>query len=309
MKKPELLITAGSVEDVLHYIEAGADAVCIGQQRYGMRLPGSFSLAEIKSATDAAHAHQAKVYVVMNNVMHNEILPELPDYLIQLQHLQADAVVFGDPALLIAARQANVKLAMHWNPEMTATNYASTNYWASKGATRVVVARELNLEQILEIKANVHIEVQVQVHGMTNIFHSKRNMVSNYRMHQGNQVSAETVALDQGLFLIEEERKDGKFPIFEDSNGTHIMSCEDICLLENLHELMEGQIDSFKIEGLLKSRAYNTAVIRAYRQAIEAYAGHTDDYHFDAQWLEPIEALQPADRPLSFGFLYKEQVY
>jgi putative protease len=198
---------------------------------------------------------------------------------------------------------------MHWNPEMTATNYAATNYWAAKGAARVVVARELNLEQILEIKAKVQIEVQVQAHGMTNIFHSKRSMVSNYRMHQGIQASPDKVALDQGLFLIEEERKDGKFPIFEDSNGTHIMSSEDICLLENLHELMEGQIDSFKIEGLLKSRAYNTAVIRAYRQAIEAYAKNPNDYRFDAQWLEPIEALQPVDRPLSFGFFYKQQVY
>jgi putative protease len=211
--------------------------------------------------------------------------------------------------VLIAARQANVKLPMHWNPEMTATNYASANYWANKGATRVVAARELNMEQILEIKRNVAMEVQIQVHGMTNIFHSKRKMVSNYRLHQGKDFVEEEVALDQGLFLVEEERKDGKFPIYEDRNGTHIMSCEDICMLENLHELMDGHIDSFKIEGLLKTTAYNEAVVRSYRQAIDAYAAGPTDYGFDPQWLEAIEQLQPEDRPLSYGFFYKEQVY
>jgi putative protease len=309
VEKPELVVTAGSIEEVRAFIQAGANAVCIGHARYGMRLPGSFTEDELEQAIQEAHAQSTKVYIVMNNVMHNEVLAELPNYLKQLHKFRADAVVFGDPAILIAARQAEVPIVMHWNPEMTATNYASANYWAGKGATRVVVARELNMEQVLEMKLNVDIEVQVQVHGMTNIFHSKRNMVSNYRAHQGQDASKHPYTLDQGLFLIEEERKDGKFPIFEDENGTHIMSSEDICMLENLHELMEGQIDSFKIECLQKTMVYNEVVISAYRQAIDAYSQNPMEYSFNPNWLETIEQLQPQDRPLSFGFFYKEQVY
>jgi putative protease len=309
VNKPELLVTAGSIQELRQLIGAGADAVCIGHARYGMRLPGGFDLEELRQAIEAAHSQAAKVYIMMNNIMQNEILAELPDYLKQLQIFGADAVVFGDPALLLAARQAEVSLPLHWNPEMTATNYASANYWAGKGAARVVVARELNMEQILDMKRNAVMEVQVQVHGMTNIFHSKRNMVSNYRAHQGQNYSTDQFALEQGLFLVEEERKDGKFPIFEDENGTHIMSSEDICMLENLHELMEGNIDSFKIEGLQKSVGYNEAVVRAYRKVIDVYMANPMEYNFDPAWLEPIEQLQPQDRPLSFGFFYKEQVY
>jgi putative protease len=309
VKKPELLVTAGSIEELRQLIKAGADAVCIGHVKYGMRLPGSFALEELNEAIQEAHKLNAKVYVVMNNIMHNDGLAELPDYLKQLQIFGADAVIFGDPALLIAARQAEVSIPLHWNPEMTATNYASANYWEGKGATRVVLARELNMEQVLDMKRNVNMEVQVQVHGITNIFHSKRNMVSNYRAHQGQEYSTEQFVMEQGLFLVEEERKDGKFPIFEDQNGTHIMSAEDICMLENLHELIEGQIDSFKIEGLQKTIAYNAAVVHAYRSAIDAYLLHPAEYVFDPRWLESIEQLQPLDRPLSFGFFYKEQVY
>jgi putative protease len=274
-----------------------------------MRLPGSFTENELEQAIQEAHAQSTKVYIVMNNVMHNEVLAELPNFLKQMHKFGADAVVFGDPAVLVAARQAGVSIPMHWNPEMTATNYASANYWAGKGATRVVVARELNMVQVLEMKLHVDIEVQVQVHGMTNIFHSKRSMVSNYRAHQGHDASSQQFTLDQGLFLVEEERKDGKFPIFEDENGTHIMSSEDICMLENLHELMQGGIDSFKIECLQKTMAYNEVVISAYRQAIDAYSQNPMEYSFKSNWLEMIEQAQPQDRPLSFGFFYKEQVY
>jgi putative protease len=309
VKKPELLVTAGSIEEMRILVQAGASAVSIGHAKYGMRLSGSFSLDELEQAIQEAHEQAVKAYIVMNNVMHNDILVELPVYLKKLQQFGADAVIFGDPALLIAAREAEVSIPLHWNPEMTATNYASANYWARKGATRVVLARELNMEQVLELKDHVDIEVQVQVHGMTNIFHSKRNMVSNYRSHQGKDVPNQSFDLDQGLFLVEEERKDGKFPIFEDENGTHIMSAEDICMLENLHELMEGRIDSFKIEGLQKSIAYNEAVVRAYRQSIDTYMLNPTEYTFNPDWLEEIEKLQPQDRLLSFGFFYKEQVY
>lgn len=306
----ELLTAAGSIEELVAYIEAGADAVQIGEQKYGMRLPGDIRVEELPRAVQAAHERGAKVYVVVNRIMENDVVPELPGYLRKVAQAGADAVVFGDPAVLVAAREAEVSLPLHWNPEMTATNYVTANYWASKGAARAVLARELNMEQVLEFKQNCKAEVQVQVHGMTNIFHSKRRMVSNYFEHQGKQVDREKdAALDRGMYLIEEERQDERYPVYEDDSGTHIMSGDDLCMLENLHELLEGGIDALKIESLMKSVAYNTTAIRSYRKAIDSYLADSEGYEFNPEWLEAIEALQPKDRPLSYGFFYKEQVY
>ena len=138
---------------------------------------------------------------------------------------------------------------------MTSTNYATANYWAKQGATRVVLARELNMEQVLAFKEQAELAVEVQVHGITNIYHSKRELVKNYIEHQGKDAAVQDRSIERGLFLIEHERRDQRYPVYEDSNGTHIMSSEDICMLENLPELMDGQIDSLKIEGLLKSSA------------------------------------------------------
>jgi putative protease len=308
--KYELLATAGSLEELKCLVEAGADAVQIGDPRFGMRLPGNFPVEETAEAVRFAHSHGARVYAVCNNIMDNAVLSELPAYLKLLQEAEIDAVVFGDPAVLIAMKQAGVKLPLHWNAEMTSTNYVTANYWGTKGATRVILARELNMEQVIEFKQQAKIQVQVQVHGMTNIYHSKRTLVSNYYDHQGQDPTDENLGADRKLFLIEEERQDERFPVYEDRNGTHIMSSDDICMAESLHELMEAGLNSFKIEGLLKSIEYNETVVRCYRQIIDAYTADPDGYVFnEEQWLEPIRALQHPERELSFGFYYKEQVY
>ncbi len=308
-RKPELLVTAGSMEEVERLIAAGADAVNIGEHKYGLRLPGEFSPKQIGEAVRFAHEKGAKVYVSVNNIMHNELLSELPDYIKRVSEAGADAIIFGDPAVLVAAKQAAPGLKLHWSAEMTTTNYASANYWAGKGAVRVILARELNMEQILEIKRNVRMEVQVQVHGMTNIYHSKRNLVHSYVEHQGRDAECFERGIDRGLVLVEAERRDQKFPVYEDRNGTHIMSSDDICMIENLHELLERQIDSLKIEGLLKPLQYNETVVSCYREAIEAYCANPEKYEFQPEWLERIKALQDPDRELSYGFFYKEQVY
>jgi putative protease len=309
MKKPELYISAGSMEEAKTYIEAGADAVAVGEHRFGMRLPGEVTADDLNDLIPWAHERGAKVYVMVNKIMDNELLPLLPEYLSRIRQLRADGVVFGDPAVLIAIRQAAPGMPLHWNAEMTSTNYETARYWRTKGATRVVLARELNLEETLEIKNMLpDMEVQVQVHGITNIYHSKRSLVTNYEDHQGSGANA-LKGVQDGLFLIEQERKDERFPLYEDENGTHIMSSDDICMLENLHELMEGHIDSLRIEGLLKSPAYNVAVVRSYRQAIDAYCADPEHYVFQEQWLDAIRELQDPKRELTYGFFYKEQVY
>lgn len=310
VKKPELLVPAGSLEEMARLLAAGADAVQIGEGKYGMRLPGDMTIGEIREAVAVARRQSAKVYVLANNLLDQAVLPELAEYIRAVADAGADALVFGDPAVLLVAREAGVDIPFHWNPEMTATNWQTANYWGRRGAVRAVLARELNMEQVLEFKRRATVEVQVQVHGIANIFHSKRRMVANYFAHQGKSCDQATdAAMEKRLFLIEEERRDERYPIYEDRNGTHIMSADDLCMIENLHELMEGGIDSFKIETLMKPLAYNEVVVRAYRQAIDAYAADPEGYVFQPEWLEAIERVQPEDRPLSYGFFYKEQVY
>ncbi|NBD25973.1 peptidase U32 family protein [Paenibacillus glycinis] len=311
--KPELLIDAASLADMERLIEAGADAFVIGESRYGMRLPGDFDIAGIAEAAKLAHARGTSVYAAVNNVMDNRTVDTLPDYIRALAQAGVDAIVFGDPAVLMAARSAAPGMKLHWNAEMTSTNFATANYWGRRGASRVVLARELNLDQVIAVKANTDMAVQVQVHGMTNIYHSKRPLVHNYFEHQNKDGSVENVPVhgrrEDGLYLIEAERPDERFPIYEDANGTHIMSSDDLCMVENLHELMEANIDSFRIEGLLKSITYNETVVRAYRAAIDAYVMDPQGYAFQDEWLDAIVSLQNPSRELSYGFFYKEQVY
>jgi putative protease len=309
-KKPELLVPAGSLEELKRYFAAGADSALVGEARYGMRLPGDMTPQDIAEAVKVAREYGAKIYVSLNNLMTNDMLEGLPEYVKQLAECGVDAVEFGDPAVLQTVRTVAPQLKLHWNAEMTSTNYATANYWGTKGASRVVLARELNMDEITAMPSKLNIEAEVQVHGMTNIYHSKRRLVHSYMVSQGRPVDPDSnLGMSRGLFLIEAERPDEKFPIFEDVNGTHIMSSDDICILEDLHLLMAAGIDSFKIETLLKPVSYNEVIIASYRNAIEAYSRDPDGYELDESWLEAIREVQDPERELSFGFFYKEQVY
>ncbi|MEF2248293.1 peptidase U32 family protein [Paenibacillus sp. IITD108] len=307
--KPELLCTAASLDEMKVLIEAGADAFVVGEARFGMRLAGEFSIGQMQEAAELAKKHRVKIYAALNNVIDNAALPLLDDYILALQRMQIDGVVFGDPAVLMAVRRMAPDLKLHWNAEMTSTNYSTANYWGKRGASRFVLARELNMEQIVEMKDHTDLEIQVQVHGMTNIYHSKRQLVQSYLDHHNNSDRLPSKAMEQGLYLTESERPGETYPIYEDINGTHIMSSDDICMLENLHELLDAKIDSFKVEGIMKSTAYNEAVVKAYRQVIDLYIASPEAYKFQEEWLEPIKALQDEKRELSFGFFFKEQVY
>ncbi len=308
--EPELLVTAGSVAEVELMLQAGANAVFVGEQQYGMRLPGEMTLERIEESMRTVRDHQAKLYVAVNNIFHNERLDGLSTYLQRLEQIGVDAIAFGDPAVLMTARTAAPHLKLHWNAEMTSTNYITAQYWQKRGSSRFVVARELNMDQVVEMKHKLpDMEVQIQVHGMTNIYHSKRHLLQHYLRHIDKEEQVNEVGMERKLFLIERERQDEKFPLYEDSNGTHIMSSDDVCILEDLKQLLDARIDSFKVEGLLKSAAYNETVVRVYREAIDAYIADPDSYRFKEEWMERIRAVQDPERELSFGFFYKEQMY
>lgn len=309
MKTPELLVTPTSVADIIPLIEAGADAFVVGEQRYALRLAGEFSREDVVRAINFAHQHGKKVYVAMNAIFHNNLVDELPDYVAFVRDAGADAIIFGDPAVLMVAKEVAPEMKLHWNTETTATNWFTCNYWGSKGAKRAVLAREINMDAIVEMKEHAEVELEVQVHGMTCMFQSRRTLIGNYYEYQGKALAIENRQEKKNMFLHDPERNN-KYPIFEDFNGTHIMSPNDICLIDELQEMIEAGIDSFKIDGILKDQSYLVAITKLYRKAIDTCVEDTDAYDdMKDQLLEEAEGLQPANRKLDTGFFFKETVY
>ncbi len=309
LKKPELLVTPTSVNDIQELINAGADAFIIGEQKFGLRLAGEFSREDVKKAVEIAHAAGKKVYVAMNAIFHNEKVDALADYVAFLRDVKVDAIVFGDPAVLMTVREVAPDMKLHWNTETTATNYYTCNYWGRKGAKRAVLAREINMDAIIETKENAEVEIEVQVHGMTCMFQSKRSLLGNYFEYQGKAMEIGNRRLEKDMFLYDKER-DNKYPIFEDENGTHIMSPNDICIIDELQDMVKAGIDSFKIDGILKSPEYIKEVTKLYRKAIDLCVEDPDQYEeVKDELLKEIEAIQPKNRPLDTGFFFKETVY
>ena len=309
MHKPELLVTPKKVEDIMPLIEAGADSFVIGEQKFGLRLAGDFSKEQVKEAIAIAHQHHKKVYVAMNAIFHNDLIDELEEYLTFLNEVKADAVVFGDPAVLMVAREVAPDLKLHWNTETTATNWHTCNYWGRKGAKRAVLARELSMDAIIETKEHAEVEIEVQVHGMTCMFQSKRSLLGNYFEYQGKALKIENRAEKEMMFLYDPER-DNKYPIFEDANGTHIMSPNDMCIIDELSEMIDAGIDSFKIDGVLQTSEYVIEVTKKYRKAIDLCKSNNTEYEeIKDELLAEIEDLQAKNRPLDTGFFFKETVY
>jgi putative protease len=309
MKRPEILVTPLSVEDILPLAEAGADAFVVGEQRYGLRLAGEFNREQVKQAIELAHSKGKKVYVAMNAIFHNEKVDELNSYIRFAAETHADAIIFGDPAVLMAAKEAAPEMKLHWSTETTGTNWYTCNYWGRKGAKRAVLAREINMDSIVEIKENAEVEIEVQVHGMSCMFQSKRTLLGNYYEYQGKMMEVDNRRLKDQMFLHDKERGT-KYPIFEDENGTHIMSPNDICIIDELQDMLEAGVDSFKIDGILKDSDYILAVTKAYREAVDLFLEDPDLYEDKKdELLAAIEDIQPANRPLDTGFYFKETVY
>ena len=305
----ELLVTPKSLNHMKTLIELGADAFVIGEQKFGLRLPGEFNREDVRKAVNLAHEHDKKVYVAVNGIFHNYHLNALENYIEFLHEIRVDRIIFGDPAVVMYVKKQDNPIPLNWDAETIVTNYFQCNYWGGKGAKRAVLARELNLDEILNIKKHANVEIEVQVHGMTCMFQSKRMLLGNYYTFQDRQMKIQRSENDQDLLLYDEEGEN-KYPVFEDYNGTHIMSPNDICLIEELEPFFEANIDSFKIDGILQSEAYINTVTAQYREAIDLYHEDPEAYEDEKFMLiDPIEEIQPEHRPFDEGFLYKQTVY
>lgn len=309
MTRTELLVTPANINHIKELIEVGADAFLIGEQFFGLRLPGEFTVDDIKVARKLTKEHNKKLYVAMNGIFHNDKVDKLAPYLQKMHEIGVDGITFGDPAVIIAGREAGVSIPLHWNTEQTATNYFTANYWGKRGATRAILARELSLDEIVEIKENAKVQIEVQVQGMTCMFQSKRSLLGNYFLFQDKAMKVENRSKNKNMYLHDKERSN-KYPIYEDHNGTHIFSPNDMCMIDELDELLDAEIDSLKIDGILHDPSYVTAVTSYYRQAIDAFYDSRSSYkEVKKELFNKIVEIQPPLRPLDTGFFFKETVY
>lgn len=305
----EIVVTPCTVQHAKDVLHAGADAVVIGEQQFGLRLAGEFSLEDIALVKEYANAHGKKVYVAMNALYHNDRVDALNPYMQKLNELGVDGIYFGDPAVIMAHRETGNQIPLFWNPEQTATNYFTANYWGERGATRAYLARELSMDEMIEIKENAEVEVEVQIHGVTCMFQSKRPLLGHYYLYQEKALPVENRDSAKNKLLYDKER-DNRYPIYEDVNGTHIFSPNDMCMIDELDELLDAEIDAFRIEGNLQTEEYTVVVTGLYREAIDTYLRSPKEYREKKQqWFKTIEALQQAHRPLDTGFFFKESVY
>ena len=305
----ELLVTPKSVKHIEVLIEKGADAFVIGEQKFGLRLAGEFKKEALVEAVTLIHNHRKKAYVAVNGIFHNYHLNALKSYIDFLHEVKVDRIIFGDPAVVMYVNEQENPIPLNWDAEALVTNYFQCNYWGKKGAQRAQLARELSLDEILNIKQHADVEVEVQVHGMTCMFQSKRMLLGNYFTFQERQMKIHRNKVANELLLYDEER-DNKYPVFEDYNGTHIMSPNDICLIEELDQLLAANIDAFKIDGVLQTEEYINVCTEQYREAIDLFKEDPETYDDEKFMLvDPIEAIQPEHRPFDEGFLYKQTVY
>jgi U32 family peptidase len=266
---PELLAPAGNFEKMVTAIHYGADAVYMGGKQFSLRAKaGNFSDEDMAKAVKYAHAHQVKVYVTINILAHNRDFADLDNYLSQLQKANVDGLIIADPGILRRARKCVPQIPVHLSTQANVTNVQAARFWFEQGASRLNLARELSLEEIREVRAEVNGELEIFVHGALCISYSGRCMLSNYMTGRDANQGACAHPCRYSYRLIEEKRPGEYFPVEEDERGTYIFNSKDLCLLEGLPELVASGADSLKIEGRMKSIFYVGGVTRIYRAAL-----------------------------------------
>ncbi len=302
MKKPELLAPAGDMEKLKAAVVYGADAVYLGGKRFGLRMGAeNFDYAEMKRAVEFAHERGVKVYVTVNVFAHNRDLDNLPGYLGELRDINVDGIIVADPGVFTVAKKETPDLPVHVSTQANITNRASAAFWESFGARRLVLARELSLEEIAGIRESVSLELEVFIHGAMCISYSGRCLLSNYMTGRDANLGDCAQACRWRYALQEEKRPGQYFPVWEDERGTYILSSRDLCLLDYIPDLIRAGVGSFKIEGRVKGVHYVATVVKVYRQAIDRFMADPEGYSTDSVWLEELGKV--SNRDYTTGFI------
>ncbi len=306
MKKPELLVPAGSLEVLKIAVIYGADAVYIGGEAFGLRAKArNFSMEDMEKGIAFAHAHGVKVYVTANILAHNEDLDEVRDYFQELRDIKPDALIISDPGIFAVARKVCPEIEIHISTQANNSNYGTYQFWHKLGAKRVVSARELSLQEIKEIRGRIpkDMEIETFVHGAMCISYSGRCLLSNYFTGRDANQGACTHPCRWKYAVMEETRPGEYLPVYENERGTYIFNSKDLCMIEYIPQLVEAGIDSFKIEGRMKTALYVATVARTYRKALDDYFFSRECYEKNLPWyLEQISNC--TYRQFTTGFFF-----
>ena len=304
--KPELMIPASSLEVLKIAVMFGADAVYIGGEAFGLRAKAkNFTMEEMKEGIEFAHAHDVKVYVTANILAHNSDLDGVRAYFEELKVLKPDALIIADPAIFMIAKEVCPEIERHVSTQANNTNYGTYLFWHQLGAQRVVTARELSLAEIKEIRANIpdELEIETFIHGAMCISYSGRCLLSNYFVGRDANQGACTHPCRWKYAVVEEKRPGEYFPVYENERGTYIFNSKDLCMIEHIPDMVDAGIDSFKIEGRMKTALYVATVARTYRKAIDDYFESPEKYQENMPWyLDQISNC--TYRQFTTGFFY-----
>lgn len=301
-KAVELLSPAGDMERLQMAVAYGADAVYLAGQMYGMRsFAGNFSREELTQAVKLCHSHGVKVHVTCNTMPRSGEIEGLPDYLTFLEDQGVDALIVGDAGVLALAKRYAPSLSIHMSTQIGVTNYAAAQFWYDQGAQRVILARELTLEEIRTIRTKTpkELEIEAFVHGAMCVSYSGRCVLSNYMAGRDASRGSCAQPCRYKYALMEEQRPGEFFPVEEDDRGTYIFNSKDMCMVDHLPELLEAGLDSLKIEGRAKSAYYAAIVTGAYRRGIDAALRGEP---LDPVWRSELDKV--SHRPYSEGFYY-----
>ena len=306
MRDTELLIPAGSLEVLKVAVLYGADAVYLGGEAFGLRAKAkNFTLEEIREGIDFAHSHGVKVYITANILAHNGDLPGVEAYFSELRELKPDALIISDPGVFAIARRVCPEIDIHISTQANNTNYGTYRFWWELGARRVVSARELSLAEIREIRDRIPEEMEIEsfIHGAMCISYSGRCLLSNFLTGRDANQGACTHPCRWKYSLVEETRPGEYFPVMENDRGTFIFNSKDLCMIEHIPEMVEAGIDSFKIEGRMKTALYVATVTRAYRLAIDAFRRDPEEYRVNLAWYRE-EIGKCTNREFTTGFYF-----
>lgn len=315
MKKVELLAPAGNLEKLKMAVVYGADAVYLGGEEYGLRAyADNFSTSDMEEGIRFAHSMGRKVYLTVNIIPHNDDLKGMPEYLKQVRDMGVDAVILSDPGVLDIVRETVPGMEIHLSTQANNTNWRSALFWHRQGVKRVILARELSLEEIREIREKTpeDLELEVFVHGAMCISYSGRCLLSNYMAGRDSNRGLCAHPCRWKYYLVEEKRPGQYMPVYENERGTFIFNSKDLCMIEHIPEILRTGVASLKIEGRMKSSYYVATVVKAYREAIDAYYKDPENYRFDNRLLDEI--CKASHREYTTGFYFakptgSDQIY
>lgn len=340
IKKPELLAPAGNLEKLKTAITFGADAVYLGGSKLNLRaFADNFTTEQLKEGLEFAHSRGRKVYVTLNIIPHDTDLAGIEEYVTELYNLGVDAVLVADPGIMTIVKNTVPDLEIHLSTQANCLNYEAAKFWHKAGVKRVVTAREMSLEELKELRRELPdtCEIEAFVHGAMCMGFSGKCYLSTYLTGRDSNRGACAQPCRYKYHLFEED-ENGEFTevvkdikldncvsntcnpedsgkikfvkdeseIVEENDGVYLMNSKDLCMIEHIPELVESGIDSLKIEGRMKSVYYVASVVKAYRQAIDAYFEDPENYKFNPKWMDYL--VKPSHRPFTTGFYFDEEV-